>query len=71
MLTAAFLPRLLIHKVDGPESTDLCFFINWLLDQAPEYRRGHSIVLGFVLLAWVLTAANVCVHLVSQRFSKC
>ncbi|KII94771.1 hypothetical protein PLICRDRAFT_693103 [Plicaturopsis crispa FD-325 SS-3] len=28
-------------------------------DQAPEYIRGHSIALGFVCLAWVLTAANV------------
>lgn len=28
-------------------------------DQAPEYRKGHSIVLGFVVLAWILIAANV------------
>jgi len=28
-------------------------------DQAPTYKRGHSIVLAFLLLAWVLTAVNV------------
>ncbi|KAJ7771055.1 MFS general substrate transporter [Mycena maculata] len=28
-------------------------------DQAPTYRRGHSIVLAFLLLAWVFTAVNV------------
>ncbi|KAJ7095367.1 MFS transporter, partial [Mycena belliarum] len=28
-------------------------------DQAPTYVRGHSIVLGFLLLAWVLIAINV------------
>jgi len=28
-------------------------------DQAPTYIRGHSIVLGFLLLAWILTAVNV------------
>ncbi|KAJ7433827.1 MFS general substrate transporter [Mycena galericulata] len=28
-------------------------------DQAPTYKRGHSIVLGFLLLAWALTAVNV------------
>ncbi|TFY72976.1 hypothetical protein EVG20_g18 [Dentipellis fragilis] len=28
-------------------------------DQAPRYVRGHSIVLGFVCMAWVFTAANV------------
>ncbi|KXN90243.1 hypothetical protein AN958_04034 [Leucoagaricus sp. SymC.cos] len=28
-------------------------------DQAPKYRKGHSIVLAFVLLAWILIAANV------------
>ncbi|KAJ7498941.1 MFS transporter [Mycena latifolia] len=28
-------------------------------DQAPTYVRGHSIVLGFLLLAWVLIAVNV------------
>ncbi|RDB22580.1 hypothetical protein Hypma_010216 [Hypsizygus marmoreus] len=29
-------------------------------DQAPNYRRGHCIVLAFVILSWVLIAANVC-----------
>ncbi|KAA1466484.1 MFS transporter [Dentipellis sp. KUC8613] len=28
-------------------------------DQAPRYVRGHSIVLGFVCMAWIFTAANV------------
>ncbi|KAJ7744448.1 MFS transporter, partial [Mycena maculata] len=28
-------------------------------DQAPTYKRGHSIVLAFLLLSWVLTALNV------------
>jgi len=28
-------------------------------DQAPDYHRGHSIVLAFLLLAWLLTAVNV------------
>ncbi|KAJ8482249.1 hypothetical protein ONZ45_g15021 [Pleurotus djamor] len=28
-------------------------------DQAPRYIRGHSISLAFLVLAWVLTAANV------------
>ncbi|KAF8469445.1 MFS general substrate transporter [Gautieria morchelliformis] len=28
-------------------------------DQAPQYRRGHSITIGFVCLAWVLIACNV------------
>lgn len=29
-------------------------------DQAPEYIRGHSIALAFVVISWFLTAANVC-----------
>ncbi|KAF7776169.1 hypothetical protein Agabi119p4_4562 [Agaricus bisporus var. burnettii] len=29
-------------------------------DQAPRYLKGHSIVLAFVVLAWLLIAANVC-----------
>jgi len=28
-------------------------------DQAPDYIRGHSIVLGFLILAWILMAINV------------
>lgn len=28
-------------------------------DQAPTYHKGHSIVLGFVCLTWVLIACNV------------
>jgi len=28
-------------------------------DQAPTYHKGHSIVLGFTLLTWVLVALNV------------
>ncbi|KAI0347208.1 MFS general substrate transporter [Trametopsis cervina] len=28
-------------------------------DQAPAYKRGHSIALGFVSLAWVFVALNV------------
>jgi MFS family permease len=28
-------------------------------DQAPKYIRGHTIVLSFIILAWVLVAANV------------
>ncbi|KAJ6515911.1 MFS general substrate transporter [Mycena sanguinolenta] len=28
-------------------------------DQAPTYIRGHSIVLGFLILAWILAAINV------------
>lgn len=28
-------------------------------DQAPKYIRGHTIVLAFVCLSWVFTAANV------------
>jgi len=28
-------------------------------DQAPTYIKGHSIVLGFLILAWILTAVNV------------
>lgn len=28
-------------------------------DQAPKYIRGHSIVLAFLILAWILIAANV------------
>ncbi|KAI0036750.1 MFS general substrate transporter [Vararia minispora EC-137] len=28
-------------------------------DQAPQYVRGHTIVLGFVCMAWVLITANV------------
>ncbi|KZV72119.1 MFS general substrate transporter [Peniophora sp. CONT] len=28
-------------------------------DQAPSFQKGHSIVLGFVVLAWVFTAINV------------
>ncbi|KAF7352804.1 MFS transporter [Mycena venus] len=28
-------------------------------DQAPTYIRGHSIVLGFLILAWILIAVNV------------
>ncbi|KAF7355303.1 MFS general substrate transporter [Mycena sanguinolenta] len=28
-------------------------------DQAPTYIRGHSVVLGFLILAWILTAINV------------
>ncbi|VDB90095.1 unnamed protein product [Peniophora sp. CBMAI 1063] len=28
-------------------------------DQAPSFKKGHSIVLGFVVLAWVFTAINV------------
>ena len=31
------------------------------LDQAPEYRTGHSIVLAFVSAAWVFVALNVSV----------
>lgn len=29
-------------------------------NQAPKYIRGHSIVLGFQCLAWILIVANVC-----------
>ncbi|KAJ3869644.1 MFS transporter [Lentinula novae-zelandiae] len=29
-------------------------------DQAPKYIRGHTIVLCFLILAWILIAANVC-----------
>ncbi|KAJ7179140.1 MFS transporter [Mycena filopes] len=29
-------------------------------DQAPLYHRAHSIVLGFLILAWILIAVNVC-----------
>jgi len=29
-------------------------------DQSPRYIRGHTIALSFLILAWVLTAANVC-----------
>ncbi|KIK68185.1 hypothetical protein GYMLUDRAFT_216829 [Collybiopsis luxurians FD-317 M1] len=29
-------------------------------DQAPRYIKGHSIALAFLILAWVLIAANVC-----------
>jgi hypothetical protein len=29
-------------------------------DQKPKYIRGHTISLCFVILAWVLVAANVC-----------
>ncbi|KAF8812453.1 MFS general substrate transporter [Phlegmacium glaucopus] len=29
-------------------------------DQQPEYIRGHTIVLSFVVLAWFLVAFNVC-----------
>lgn len=29
-------------------------------DQAPQYIKGHTIALSFVVLAWVLIAANVC-----------
>lgn len=28
-------------------------------DQAPQYKTGHSIVLGFVAAAWVFVALNV------------
>ncbi|TFK75926.1 MFS general substrate transporter [Pluteus cervinus] len=28
-------------------------------DQAPKYIRGHSIVLAFEIMAWIMTAANV------------
>ncbi|KAJ6539330.1 MFS general substrate transporter [Mycena capillaripes] len=28
-------------------------------DQAPTYIRGHSIVLGFLILSWILIAVNV------------
>ncbi len=36
--------------------------LNRLLDQAPQYNKGHKIVLAFVILAWVSTAANVYVE---------
>ncbi|KAJ7129696.1 MFS general substrate transporter [Mycena epipterygia] len=29
-------------------------------DEAPTYKKAHSIVLAFLLLSWVLTAVNVC-----------
>ncbi|PFH50852.1 hypothetical protein AMATHDRAFT_192456 [Amanita thiersii Skay4041] len=29
------------------------------VDQAPEYIRGHSIALAFVIFAWIMVAANV------------
>ncbi|XP_006460083.1 hypothetical protein AGABI2DRAFT_66982 [Agaricus bisporus var. bisporus H97] len=32
-------------------------------DQAPRYLKGHSIVLAFVVLAWLLIAANVYVSM--------
>ncbi|KAK7438870.1 hypothetical protein VKT23_017797 [Stygiomarasmius scandens] len=30
-----------------------------ILDQAPRYIRGHSLVLAFQILAWLLIAANI------------
>ncbi|KAJ7180067.1 MFS transporter [Mycena crocata] len=31
----------------------------YTVDQAPTYKRGHSIVLAFLILAWILIAVNV------------
>jgi hypothetical protein len=44
-----------------------CISESWLIvdwvrpDQIPRYIRGHSIVLAFVCMSWVLIAANVSV----------
>lgn len=40
----------------------MCSNLIYLLDQAPQYHKGHKIVLAFVILAWVLIAANVYVE---------
>jgi hypothetical protein len=40
-----------------------------MIDQAPEFRKGHSIVLGFVVLAWILIAANVYVTMACLWFT--
>jgi hypothetical protein len=34
-------------------------------DDAPKYIRGHSITLGFVIISWIFTAANVSVNRLS------
>ena len=31
----------------------------FVTDQAPKYIRGHTITLAFVVMSWVLMAANV------------
>ncbi|KNZ78049.1 hypothetical protein J132_02341 [Termitomyces sp. J132] len=40
------------------------------IDQAPKYIRGHSIVLGFIILSYLSTAANVCYCLWKNKARK-
>jgi hypothetical protein len=57
-LAAVLLQHLLIPKVSGVVIA-LYADNEHVLDQAPRYIRGHSIVLAFQILAWLLIAANV------------
>jgi len=50
--TTAF--QLAIANAGGFVATNI-----YTADQAPTYIKGHSIVLGFLILAWILIAVNV------------
>lgn len=60
---AASLRRSRIHPVSLPTDFIRLSQSFPLQDQAPQYKTGHSIVLGFVAAAWVFVALNVYVEI--------